>query len=782
MAPTSNSLSSYSTLQRRSQTAPIFTPDGDGSTPYNYIIVIDAGSKGSRAYLYAYDSTLKEGDDGTTLPNLIHSSSWRMTVKPSIEASLLEYGIHDLYINEYLDHLLAKLYHIVPIQQHYRTPVFFHATAGLRALDPTLQSKILTKICTYLQENVDFYVPDCATHVNILDGDIEGMYSWITLNYLMNKKDDSNIPMHDIVNVEENDPSYGLLQLGGGSAQICFQPREETINTQNAMQLLKLNLSESNTYNLYSTSFLGFGLNQVHHEYLLNLIYKYEQNVLNNGATDDKILRDACSPIDHELTMTYNNKQYQIKGTSDFMQCRDNIYSLIIANVNTCSPLLDESVEDSTTNADTTAHPFKVSKCVLNPRIPEFNLEADHFVAISGYWDTITDMMKFTGQFHKSKSKSKSILYDPAAFIQATRDVCSSRLNTLTSEGKGKGKGKGKHMSPEEISSLCFKSTYVSSLLHSSFGLPLETPEIDTESSSIELSPHLLLNDDIENVKFTWTLGRALLYAVDEYARQRNPDAKVGYWRSSSSNLFYHGSEQQGVLTRPEYEEKSQYTTCTFHFESANPTPVKNADAATQTTVIDYYDDFDSGRDDLDETADSEYQIPANNVDSGANFDNDNDADIDSDDSEFVYKPHHSIGKLVVKIISSILLVFVLLVAIPLTRRWLVIALTKARRLVKGYTSIQRDQSNTSPLSSRDSSTPAEFASLSDKNLRKFHLNNGGIELNDLNRVSQPSNVDNVLFNDVMSASEIDDDDLEGDALDEFDEWDNDSDGIERAI
>lgn len=778
--------------------APIYDND---NIPFNYIIVIDAGSKGSRAHLYSYKSTLTHLQknasninlDEVSIPHLISEKHWHKKIKPSIESSILKYGLHNSYIDDYLDHLIYKIYKIVPIEQHSRTPIFFHATAGLRAIDPILQSKILDRICYYLQTKTDFYLPDCSSHINILDGDIEGLYSWITLNYLFTNKSA----------LSNNNQTLGLLQLGGGSAQVCFQPSKDQIE-KHSIQLLNLNLDKQ--YSLYSTSFLGYGLNQFHHDYLLYLIDKLKSSnessssslqststqkqysiptysFFSNYNNNDVKLIDPCLPQNFTNKVTFNDVSYTLQGSSDFNQCILNIYTIIGDNDEQCKSLLENFDSDNS---------IKSSSCMLNSLMPQFDFQKDRFVAISGYWDTVTQLMEFTNQLDKlNKIDSNSIIYNPQIFIQTTEKICNSNFKSLLDYNNNNNNNL--KLSNEEISNLCFKSTYISALLHSGYGL---SQNLINDKDNVGL----LLNDQINNTKFSWTLGRALLYAADESLREYNEffkngneDTKisdsqnVGFYRNSAPSLFYHGSEQLDIPTRPKFQLLDEYPTFTFNVDDQITKSTKTFQS-TETTREFYYD-FDNGYNEDDDSNFDNYNN-YNGNDDDYNLNNHAMNSNDDDETEFVYansRKHH-----IRNIFLTIFVLFLILFLIPFTRSLLFKLYRKVRIYFSSYRKLNQNNNtnnNNNPVNgnlrkfhitnnnnnnNKNSSTisSTDHTTFSDDSLTRNNINRE-IELDYLNQSSRDWQVSDNLRNDVIS-------DIDFDISDN--DWDNDSDGIERAV
>ena len=798
-------------MSARRTAAPVYDSD---ELPYNYIVVIDAGSKGSRAYVYAWESVKhhlakEQGGMALALPRLKYGKHWHKRIKPSIESSIIEFGLHNSFLYNYLDHLIAEVYGLVPIEQHYRTPVLFHATAGLRALDPDLQSKILDKICVYFTDHTDFYFPDCASHVNILDGDVEGLYSWITLNYLM----------MDNHTIQDRASTYGLLELGGGSAQICFQPSPAETEKR-SVQLINLQLDQN--YQLFSTSFLGYGLNQFHHDYLLYLIQKSSLSVATAdaaGSVEDSTYKsseifDPCLPKEYSDTFTFNSHQYVLHGSSDFQQCIDNIYSIIGDNDEQCKSLLVPE-DDSTT--------IKVSKCMVSPIMPKFSLDKDNFIAISGYWDAVTQLLDFTDQ-NKDIVVSNSVVYHPEIFTETVERICNMDFTSLQQYEDNDSR---RRFSTDEITNLCFKSSYIAALLHSGYGLPLNS-DSDQDPDANNLANHLLINDRINDFKFSWTLGRALLYAADESAREYAkfvngtdaslpPELRVGYYRNSAPTLFHHGSEQEAIPPRPDFELKDEYPTFTFDLKNqATKAGHAKPPATSIEQEMDYYYDFDNGYDDDDDS----------NFDDNDGFGDEN--WDDDDEAEFVYQSsNHSTA---LKVFSILTLIIILLHLIPFSRNYLIRLYKKVRRGFSSYSRLGQ---------SRDSFTfnsDAENTIVTDGNLRKLHILGGSkkntnvqyddnglasnnqygndyslkipsakaistsgstdLELQDFKIGDSSSNLENGIngINDNVPLAQDNDDRLWGvdnklrnDVVSDFDfdvsddEWDNDSDGIERA-
>ena len=87
------------------------------------------------------------------------------------------------------------------------TPVAVRATAGLRLLGPQESTEILNVVEDHLLSAYPFILPDRDAAV-IMDGRDEGVYAWITANYLLDTI---------CADSHADASSYVVLDLGGGS-------------------------------------------------------------------------------------------------------------------------------------------------------------------------------------------------------------------------------------------------------------------------------------------------------------------------------------------------------------------------------------------------------------------------------------------------------------------------------------------------------------------------------------------------------------------------------------
>ncbi len=200
--------------------------ESPGGSPY--VLVIDAGSTGSRIYVY-------------------HVGPARDDLLPSIcllETSKVEPGISQFKTDSFMSRkkigqLVEKAKNIVPSSSRSSTPCFLIATAGMRIMGSEERQRILEGINGFfrLEGSFDYQQPI------VLSGAYEGLYAWLAVNYLNN-------------GLEPDQAREGMLEMGGASTQIAFALPAETKEAGIARHIL------GRSYRIASKSYLHMETNQ----------------------------------------------------------------------------------------------------------------------------------------------------------------------------------------------------------------------------------------------------------------------------------------------------------------------------------------------------------------------------------------------------------------------------------------------------------------------------------------------------------------------------------------
>ena len=150
--------------------------------------------------------------------------------------------------------LLEEAIKAVPKSEQHCTPVAVKATAGLRLLGKKDSDAILARVRTVLETDWPFPVISKEEEgVAIMEGKDEGVYAWITINYLLGL----------IGPNAKKGESAAVMDLGGASTQIVFEPSFESdeVNISPGDHVYELSLP-SGDHTLYQHSHLGYGLMQ----------------------------------------------------------------------------------------------------------------------------------------------------------------------------------------------------------------------------------------------------------------------------------------------------------------------------------------------------------------------------------------------------------------------------------------------------------------------------------------------------------------------------------------
>lgn len=212
------------------------------ATPVQHIIVIDAGSSGTRLHLFAYQQD-------ATAPSTL------TTIK-EIKQIREKYGLATLKndsssYNNYFNSLFSTVDRSLTADERTKTPVYLFATAGFRLLNKTKQEQLLGVIMPALSKTLQHhgYSVDkqFAKHVRVIYGRTEALFAWLTVNYLMQNLSADNLNQAN---------NFGVLDLGGASTQMTFLAKEQPQNNFAGF------VYQQKLYLLFAKTYPGYGVNQ----------------------------------------------------------------------------------------------------------------------------------------------------------------------------------------------------------------------------------------------------------------------------------------------------------------------------------------------------------------------------------------------------------------------------------------------------------------------------------------------------------------------------------------
>lgn len=495
-------------------------------------MILDAGSSGTRVHVYRWLNSQRARQDATShemlsLPDIHQKKHWTKKKKPGVSTL----GDNPADVGEYLQELLDHALAIVPSDQVKDTPIFLMATAGVRLLEPMKQKALLGEICAYAQAHTEFSLPDCDLHIQVIPGETEGLYGWIAANYLLGGFDSPDEHKHG-----KGHHTYGFLDMGGASAQIAFAPNStEAEKHANDLKLLRMRTlnGESNEYKVFTTTWLGFGVNQARERYIAHLQEMY---------TSHEIL-DPCLPsglmttLDGTPIESSKGEDQVLVGTGRFKECVEKAY-----------PLLEK-------DAVCVDQP-----CMLHGQhVPAIDFDVNHFVGVSEYWHTTHEVFEMA---HKDAA------YDFTEYEKLVKDFCAAEWPDIKSDVADQKWGpKVNEKTAQEV---CFKASWLINILHDGIGIPKNGLEQPTHGAGYNatkdlashskgfLDPFQAVNK-IRDMEVSWTLGKMVLYAAGQIPPSAQHALPVGF-----------GANIAGPGIPPDFQEAGS---------NSNPVPIDEEDS-----------------------------------------------------------------------------------------------------------------------------------------------------------------------------------------------------------
>lgn len=214
-----------------------------GALSAQKIAIIDAGSSGSRLYVYELNMTNKHlsvlcdgRESGEALSEIVKDQN-------RIDDFLSR--VANAYEDEDGDNDKIQLYVL--------------ATAGMRGVDKNVANSFYQTIRTKAISLNKYELKDIMT----ISGRYEGFCAWIAANF-KNGKIAIDASRGLILKGADN-PTYGILEIGGASMQIAFKADGNSADY----------ISRDGLGSIYSKSYLGCGVNSVFEKYKNNDPYNF---------------------------------------------------------------------------------------------------------------------------------------------------------------------------------------------------------------------------------------------------------------------------------------------------------------------------------------------------------------------------------------------------------------------------------------------------------------------------------------------------------------------------
>lgn len=445
----------------------VYVPKKVGNEDPNlhYGVVIDCGSSGSRLYIYIWPEHSGRENELLQIKQLLDRQGNPVVKK--IEPGLSSMAKTPQNATEYMKSLLDFAARTIPADKHRESSLYILATAGLRFLTSQDQKKILDDLYDDIARDYNFLIE--KTHIQVIPGKLEGIYSWIAINYVLGRFQTNSTQSisvsdgHSVSISRERPSTVGILDMGGASAQIAFEVSANTPVEGEEIAEFSLGYDEHQEtfkYKIYVTTFLGYGANKAFEKYIDRIISLALENSTNNST--HVVIGDAdCLPRDYSVNYTRANKTITVIGEGDFRSCTKHLVTLLNLNA-TC----------------------KRKPCSVNGVYqPDINYESHDFYGFSEFWYTMEDILKIGGPYAR------------LAFLNASTNYCNASWTEIRHWYSGK-------LFPRadlnRFLLQCFKSAWLYAFLHDGLRFPVNYQRLRSAS--------LVNNNDVQ-----WTLG-AILY------------------------------------------------------------------------------------------------------------------------------------------------------------------------------------------------------------------------------------------------------------------------------
>lgn len=423
----------------------------------NYGIIIDAGSTGSRLFLYEWTS---RSDNEIITIHPVKDENGNPIVK-KVSPGLSSFADRPEAAPEYIMPLLSYASNYLPNDKHKETPVSIFATAGMRLLSIEKQDNIMNALREKLPMLTELQI--LAHNIKVITGKWEGIYSWIAVNYMLghfnNSNSEINLQSELVTTTTEQVPrskTAGMVDMGGASAQIAFELpldrmtiEERQQNGNENMELINLGCRDDDKrflYRIFVTTFLGFGVNEgakKYENFLWKQLNNRNQNATNNYTSNSTtpivpIISDGCLPVNFLKLSNIeeqDEKQFVRKGNGDWDKCVHDIANLIF---------------DDYPNCPITKSCFFAG--VKAP--PSISLSQLELYGFSEYWFSVDDVLSLGG------------IYDHDKFEAKAKEFCKQTWKSIKKKSRAKLYPKA---DSERLQTQCFKSAWIHAILHNGF-------------------------------------------------------------------------------------------------------------------------------------------------------------------------------------------------------------------------------------------------------------------------------------------------------------------------
>jgi guanosine-diphosphatase len=424
-----------------------------------YAIMIDAGSTGSRIHIYKFN-------------NCGPVPAYEYEVFRMTHPALFAFGDDPARAAKTLDILLDVAVRVIPSSLHSCTPVVVKVTTSprmtvkvttsLRMIGFPDSNAILSAVHSRLSEHYPFPIHHGTKGIAIIGSGEQGVFSWVTANYLLG--------VIGGVGGAASASSHAVLDLGGASAQIVFEPTFDN-NGKLEPGEHKYNLDLAGTAHvLYQHLHIGLGL--------MRARARVHELVESMASTQTSPYQDTHSEVPNPclarnthrlITMHARNVTMSGADVGSFEAC-SRVVELVLAKDATCA----------------------VKPCAFNgvyqPNLHE-TFPAGNILLLSYFYDRLAPL-------HPPSEYDAGLTVDSLA--TDARDVCAGEATWERRWGGDPAVLNVLRARPE----YCLDLTFMHALLRVGYELSPET--------------RIRIGQKVAGTEISWCLGAALAMVTGE--------------------------------------------------------------------------------------------------------------------------------------------------------------------------------------------------------------------------------------------------------------------------
>lgn len=283
--------------------------DTVGSQVSFYSIMVDAGSKGTRLIVYKWYPELRLPRETVQFPEQVGFKA--------VNPGLSSYALHPEQVGDSLAELIVYASALLePIRDLlHLIPIYLKGTAGLRDLTPAARDAVMRATLAFLSDpqKSPFYFE--SNQAVVISGEEEGAYAWLSVNALKGTLGSS----------DGGADTYGVIDLGGASAQVSFIPEQNHYVLQNCYPL---SLTDTCAYRTYAKSYLHYGLVEANRRLSSNIIAENLLKIESIDAFENPCYYKGHKFIPEFATLTHVPMSVDMVGSGDFSKCMQELSHL----------------------------------------------------------------------------------------------------------------------------------------------------------------------------------------------------------------------------------------------------------------------------------------------------------------------------------------------------------------------------------------------------------------------------------------------------------------------